>query len=107
MLKKKIILVLLVVSLHLVLLGFCIKMSEFRGMVLDEARYIPAGVRHWRHGDFAPANDAPPLSRLIATLPLLPLEVHLPLYEPADRDDGPAARATANCSTARILPRGS
>lgn len=41
----------------------------------DEARSISAGVAQWHNGEFGLANDNPPLARMIAVLPLLPLNV--------------------------------
>src|SRR4051812_5698871 len=73
---------------HFGILAFCVKTNTVRGVGLDEGRYIPAGVYHWRHGEFALANDSPPLARMIAALPLLPLEVHL---EPGYRGGGARA----------------
>jgi pimeloyl-ACP methyl ester carboxylesterase len=39
----------------------------------EEARGISAGVSHWCAGEFEPANDSPPLARMVGLLPLLPL----------------------------------
>lgn len=41
----------------------------------DEARHISAGIFHWRNGGFELANDVPPLARMVAVMPLLPLNV--------------------------------
>ena len=40
-------------------------------VTVNEARQVPAGLSHWKAGVFSIANDTPPLSRLIASLPLL------------------------------------
>ena len=55
------------------------------GIGLDEARFLPAGVYHWLREGFEPANDSPPLARMIAALPLLPLGVNLPPGDPGAR----------------------
>jgi hypothetical protein len=39
----------------------------------EEARGIAAGVLHWCSGEFGPANDSPPLARMVGVMPLLPL----------------------------------
>ena len=57
--------------IHLFVFAFCVKTNTVRGIGLEEARYIPAGVHDWRDGRFGPANDSPPLARMIAALPLL------------------------------------
>jgi len=64
----------------LALLIFCLR-TDFLA-TLDEARYIPAGFSHWDRGEFVLANDSPPLARMMAVLPLLPLEVNLASYDP-------------------------
>ncbi|AGA27015.1 glycosyltransferase family 39 protein [Singulisphaera acidiphila] len=38
---------------------------------VDETRLVPAGLVHWRTGDFSTANDVPPLARLISAVPVL------------------------------------
>lgn len=64
-------------ALHFLIFAFGVKTNTVRGVGLDEGRYIPAGVYHWRHGGFALASDTPPLARMVAALPLLPLRVGL------------------------------
>ncbi len=60
-----------ILVIHLCIFVLCVKTNTVRGINLEEARYIPAGVRHWRNGQFRPANDSPPLARMIAALPLM------------------------------------
>lgn len=91
--QKGIVFTLSLVFLHFLLLAFCVKTNTFQGIGLDEARYLSAGVYHWRHGDFAPANDSPPLTRMLAALPLLPLEVRLERYDRTGRGVDMAADA--------------
>lgn len=56
----------------------------------DEARSISAGVAQWHDGEFELANDTPPLARMVAVLPLLPLHVKTKKETPETRqfDDG-------------------
>ena len=37
----------------------------------DEAAHLPAGIRHWTHGDFELFRVNPPLPRMLAALPVL------------------------------------
>jgi hypothetical protein len=48
-------------------------------LTTDERWHLPAGVTYWKTGDFhfAPDNH-PPLARLLAAAPLLPLDPRLP-----------------------------
>jgi predicted esterase len=73
--------IVIIIIIHFALLAFCVKTNTVRGPGLEEARYVPAGVYHWYHGRFQPANDSPPFARMIAAIPLLLLRVHLPSHE--------------------------
>ena len=44
----------------------------------DEGDHIFAGYRSWTHGDFGLNPEHPPLVKLIATVPLLPLTLRIP-----------------------------
>ena len=50
----------------------------------EEVRSIPAGLSHWETGSFALASDSPPLSRLIATLPILAMKHYAYYYDLKD-----------------------
>ena len=52
-------------------------------LTTDERWHLPAGVTYWKTGDFhfAPDNH-PPLARLLAAAPLLPLGPRLPPLQP-------------------------
>ncbi len=65
----------LFIIINFVIFVFCARINLYRGVTLDEARYIPAGVSHWYTGEFGLANDCPPLARMMAVLPLLSLGV--------------------------------
>jgi 4-amino-4-deoxy-L-arabinose transferase-like glycosyltransferase len=51
----------------------------------DEAVYIAAGYSYWKTGDFRLNPEHPPLGKLLAAAPLLPLAPVLPLGDPAWR----------------------
>ncbi len=50
----------------------------------DESAHIYAGYSYWKHGDFGINPEHPPLAKLIATLPLLPMRLDVqpppPIY---------------------------
>lgn len=58
----------LLLACHAVLLGDCID-QDF--VTVDEAMHIPAGLSHWKFGDFSMYRVNPPLPRMIAVLPVL------------------------------------
>ncbi len=43
----------------------------------DEPAHIASGITHWRHGTFDAYRVNPPLVRMLATLPILPLQPSL------------------------------
>ena len=45
-----------------------------RFVTAGESRAITAGISHWTMGDFDLADDAPPLARMLATLPVLTIK---------------------------------
>ena len=49
-------------------LGFSVRRQS---QTYDEATYIHAGYRYWQCGDFGVNTEHPPLSKLVATIPLL------------------------------------
>jgi hypothetical protein len=49
----------------------------------DEACHIFAGYSYWTRGDFAVNPEHPPLVKLLATLPLLGLQLHVPAHPKA------------------------
>jgi predicted esterase len=59
----------------------CFTSSTDRIVTPDEARYVTAGVAHWRLGEFGLANDSPPLARVVAAFPLLPLRPAIGRFE--------------------------
>lgn len=47
--------------------------SHDRFVTAGESRALAAGLSHWAMGDFGLADESPPLTRMVATLPILPL----------------------------------
>lgn len=47
----------------------------------DEGDHIYAGYRSWSHADFGLNPEHPPLVKLLATVPLLPLSLHTPALQ--------------------------
>jgi len=81
---------------HLVLVSDCI-VKNF--VTFDEAMYIPSGISHWKTGDFSMGHVNPPLTRMIAVLPILlaqPVTASLnPWNAPGERAEPYAAQAFA------------
>src|SRR5215472_3760840 len=44
----------------------------------DESAHMYAGYSYWQHGDFGINPEHPPLAKMIATIPLLPLHLDAP-----------------------------
>jgi len=67
------------------------------GITNDESIHIPAGYIALTTGDFRPNNEQPPLPKLLAALPLLPLHLVVPPPSSEPWDD-PAGRSTVRAS---------
>ncbi len=78
--KSAILISLLIINT--ILLSFLV--STNRIVANDEARAVSAGVSHWARGEFGLANDSPPLARMAAVLPLLPLNVACEAHAPGE-----------------------
>lgn len=48
----------------------------------DESTHLFAGFEYWKHGDFGRNPEHPPLVKLLAALPLLPMGLHEPPASP-------------------------
>jgi 4-amino-4-deoxy-L-arabinose transferase-like glycosyltransferase len=48
----------------------------------DESTHLYAGFEYWKHGDFGENPEHPPLVKLLAALPLLPMGLHEPPGSP-------------------------
>ena len=55
-------------AVHALLLGWG---AFLHSPTYDEAAHLPAGIRHWTHGDFELFRVNPPLARMVAALPVL------------------------------------
>lgn len=64
-------LIVFTVTLHIALVAWC---GWVHSPTVGEAAYLPAGLSHWHLGNFHQARVTPPLTRLVASLPLLWLE---------------------------------
>lgn len=87
-LKIKILSIIALAIANLLLLAFLVTTNRIT--YDDEGRGLSAGVSHWLDGEFGLANDMPPLARMAAVTPLLPLGVKAESTRP-DGDE-PAVR---------------
>ena len=55
--------------------------STKKSITSDEVVHIPGGYMIWKTGDYRVNLEHPPLVKLFATLPLLPLDFHTPGYD--------------------------
>ncbi len=74
---------LLCVSLLVLLAGNLLSTLPRKSLTIDEYLHIPAGFAYL-HGDFRPNNEHPPLAKLLAALPLLPLGLKGPFVATSD-----------------------
>ena len=76
----------------------------------DEANHLFAGFEYWKHGDFGRNPEHPPLVKLLATIPILPMglqeppPVPIPMFKLQDYLGGEQLLYTANADS--ILIRG-
>jgi hypothetical protein len=49
-----------------------------QSQTFDESTHLFAGFEYWKHGDFGRNPEHPPLVKLLASLPLLPMGLHEP-----------------------------
>jgi tetratricopeptide (TPR) repeat protein len=49
----------------------------------DESIHLYAGLEYWKHGDFGTNPEHPPLAKMLAALPLLPMGLTEPPHFPA------------------------
>lgn len=78
-----------VVSLLVILAAELLLSVRRESPTIDESGHLYAGYSYWKRGDFGVSPDHPPLVRLIAALPLLPLG--LPVLPPPNTYFQPAA----------------
>jgi hypothetical protein len=70
----------ILLALLVLLAGEVLLSSHQESQVSDEADHLYAGYEYWKHADFGRNPEHPPLAKLVAAIPLLPL----PLKEPVD-----------------------
>lgn len=64
--------------------GMVLASSPYKSAAFDEEYHLVVGVTYWRTGDYRLATEHPPLSSLLATLPLLTWDdLVLPLDDPS------------------------
>jgi hypothetical protein len=83
--------------------------SRQESQVLDEANHLYAGYEYWKHGDFGRNPEHPPLAKLIAAAPLLPLHLAepddpYPNFKARDFNNGSKFLYSANAD--ELLARG-
>lgn len=71
--------------------GLLFHSLHLHSVCVDEAAHVPSGLMHWHTGQFAAYRVNPPLTRMLATLPLLGDDVHW-VGEPSGRHPDPFAR---------------
>jgi hypothetical protein len=97
-LRARFLIPLLLLLAYVAQCGWFIRTQSF---TFDEPYHLLAGLEAWREGRFARWNDHPPVSRLLATLPLAggPWELHVPEDAPTAAiipdPEGMALRARA------------
>jgi hypothetical protein len=68
------------VALFIVLFAELFFSVRQNSQTFDESAHIYAGYSYWKHGDFGINPEHPPVAKMLATLPLLPL--HLEVQPP-------------------------
>lgn len=79
--SRAIIVALLVIVFLLLLAGSVSRWSS----TFDEGTHLYSGYAYWKHADFGFNPEHPPLAKLVAALPLLPLDL-APVELPADSE---------------------
>ena len=64
---------------HAILAVFSLRREA---VTIDEYAHLPAGISHWQKGAFFVYNVNPPLIKMLAALPVLPMEPHMVYPEP-------------------------
>ena len=67
-----------VIGLLLVLAAELLLSIRQESQTFDETAHLYAGLSYWKHGDFGVNPEHPPLVKLVAALPVLPLAGQLP-----------------------------
>jgi Dolichyl-phosphate-mannose-protein mannosyltransferase len=92
----------ILLAIHALLLGIAVE-SSFP--TRDEVAHLPAGIAHWQLDTFSLYSVNPPLWRMLAVLPVLPLDPEMGgvsiSNEPGARSEWQAARDFAENNSAR------
>lgn len=67
-----------VLGLLLIIAGELFFSARQESQTFDESTHLYAGFEYWKHADFGRNPEHPPLAKLIAALPLLPLHLKEP-----------------------------
>ncbi len=67
-----------IVSLLVLICGELFFSVRQESQVFDESAHLYAGFEYWKHGDFGVNPEHPPLVKLVAAVPLLPLQLKEP-----------------------------
>ena len=69
----------IIVVMFLILIsGFLFLSVRQESQTYDEAYHLFAGFEYWKHADFGRNPEHPPLVKLLAAVPVLPLHLHEP-----------------------------
>jgi 4-amino-4-deoxy-L-arabinose transferase-like glycosyltransferase len=81
-----------------------------QSQTFDESTHLFAGVEYWKHGDYGRNPEHPPLVKLLAALPILPMGIQeppalpIPYFKAQDMVNGAQFVYAANADT--VLLRG-
>jgi Dolichyl-phosphate-mannose-protein mannosyltransferase len=99
-----------VVALLAVLATLLFASVRHESQTFDEPDHLLAGFEYWKHGDFGRNPEHPPLAKLLATIPLLPMglkdpaPISIPFFKAQDMLGGASFLYSANADA--ILLRG-
>ena len=69
---------LIVIALLALIGGLLFASARQESQTFDEANHLFAGFEYWKHGDFGRNPEHPPLVKLLAAIPLLPMGLKEP-----------------------------
>ncbi len=78
--KNKKIVPIIVVCLLVIMFIQAVLSMRLKSMTFDETSHLPAGYSYLKTGDYRLNQEQPPLIKLLAGLPLLFLDLKIPLY---------------------------
>ncbi len=98
--------------LLMLLAGLLIVSAHEESQTFDEANHLGAGLMYLKHGDFSRNPEHPPLVKMLAALPLLPMGLteppptHVPLFKGNDSAFGTGLLYSRGRDWESILMRG-